>query len=170
MSSKLTLPDARGEARVIAGPERLKSRGLKPKDLDLPAARLDEVDLRLNPSLHKSFVISFFAALILTAVSRVVLHQFPQLSPSWSYAIGLVAFVVGARLQVRGDKRWWKDMAPRYRDMLILNRRCASCAFDLSNLLPQPDGCTVCPECNAAWRLPEHTKQESSDARPPRPA
>ena len=31
---------------------------------------------------------------------------------------------------------------------------CPSCAYDLASISPQPDGCRVCPECGAAWRLP----------------
>ncbi len=30
---------------------------------------------------------------------------------------------------------------------------CAACYNDLRTLAPDPDGCTVCPECGAAWRL-----------------
>jgi len=30
--------------------------------------------------------------------------------------------------------------------------RCASCAYSLVDLVPEPDGCVVCPECNAAWK------------------
>jgi hypothetical protein len=30
---------------------------------------------------------------------------------------------------------------------------CAACINDLTGLTPEPDGCTVCPECGAAWRL-----------------
>lgn len=33
-------------------------------------------------------------------------------------------------------------------------RRCPSCGHDLAGLEPGEDGCTVCPECGAAWRLP----------------
>lgn len=32
--------------------------------------------------------------------------------------------------------------------------RCASCGYHLRGLAPEPDGCVVCPECAAAWRLP----------------
>jgi hypothetical protein len=32
--------------------------------------------------------------------------------------------------------------------------RCKACAFSLAGLNPEPDGCTLCPECGAAWRLP----------------
>jgi hypothetical protein len=33
-------------------------------------------------------------------------------------------------------------------------RVCASCGYDLRGLPAAPDGCTVCPECAGAWRLP----------------
>jgi hypothetical protein len=29
--------------------------------------------------------------------------------------------------------------------------RCGACAFDLAGLEAAEDGCTVCPECGAAW-------------------
>jgi hypothetical protein len=38
--------------------------------------------------------------------------------------------------------------------VFIQERICPSCLYDLQNLPPQEDGCTVCPECGAAWRLP----------------
>ena len=31
---------------------------------------------------------------------------------------------------------------------------CASCGYNLRNLPTEPDHCTLCPECGAAWRLP----------------
>ena len=31
--------------------------------------------------------------------------------------------------------------------------RCQACDYDLTNLAPEADGCTVCPECSAAWSL-----------------
>src|SRR5690606_24881404 len=30
---------------------------------------------------------------------------------------------------------------------------CACCGYDLRKGVPDLDGCTVCPECGAAWRL-----------------
>lgn len=30
---------------------------------------------------------------------------------------------------------------------------CPSCRYDLAGLPTEPDGCTVCPECGAAWRF-----------------
>ena len=30
---------------------------------------------------------------------------------------------------------------------------CPSCAYRIDEIGPEPDGCTVCPECGGAWRL-----------------
>lgn len=38
--------------------------------------------------------------------------------------------------------------------------RCRACDYTLTDLVPDPDGCTTCPECGAAWRQPP----TSSDA------
>ena len=36
--------------------------------------------------------------------------------------------------------------------------RCGACAYPLRELPREPDGCTVCPECGAAWKLEEATE------------
>jgi hypothetical protein len=32
-------------------------------------------------------------------------------------------------------------------------RTCPACLYSLVDLKPAPDGCVLCPECGAAWRL-----------------
>ncbi len=37
----------------------------------------------------------------------------------------------------------------------LLNRHlCPACGYKLDGLSPDPDGCTTCPECSAAWKTP----------------
>lgn len=36
---------------------------------------------------------------------------------------------------------------------LLCTRHCGGCGYDLRQLPAEDDGCTVCPECGAAWRL-----------------
>ncbi len=33
------------------------------------------------------------------------------------------------------------------------SQECHICEYNLKGLAPEPDGCTVCPECGAAWNL-----------------
>ena len=39
---------------------------------------------------------------------------------------------------------------------LLSRSLCPACGYNLSGLAPDPDNCTTCPECGAAWRVP-HT-------------
>ncbi len=58
-----------------------------------------------------------------------------------------------------GTIRWWYHQRMRTMnaaDAASLHKsrgRCATCAYSLRGLPREPDGCTVCPECGAAWRL-----------------
>lgn len=36
---------------------------------------------------------------------------------------------------------------------LLRMKECPSCRYHLDDLEPDPDGCTICPECGAAWRV-----------------
>lgn len=41
----------------------------------------------------------------------------------------------------------------RVSKVLLIERYCPCCLYPLFGLSAQSDGCTVCPECGAAWRL-----------------
>jgi hypothetical protein len=47
----------------------------------------------------------------------------------------------------------WRERSQSLRDSMGFRRLCAACGYDLSSHEPERDGCTVCPECSAAWRL-----------------
>lgn len=48
----------------------------------------------------------------------------------------------------------------RIRANAFLNRRlCPACGSSLNNIAAEPDDCTVCPECGAAWKLPVPTAE-----------
>ncbi|MCC5821808.1 MAG: hypothetical protein LAT64_00810 [Phycisphaerales bacterium] len=61
-------------------------------------------------------------------------------------AVGLIAVAVVNPIAIRrrrsklaGQLAWFSE--------------CLACAYPLDELEPDPDGCTVCPECGAAWRI-----------------
>lgn len=41
------------------------------------------------------------------------------------------------------------------RKEMLARARCASCGYSLVGVPREADGCTVCPECAAAWRVPD---------------
>jgi hypothetical protein len=49
-------------------------------------------------------------------------------------------------------------------------RHCVCCAYNLHGLVPEADGCVVCPECGAAWRVaaPVESRRERRGNAPAR--
>ena len=69
----------------------------------------------------------------------------------WSTVIGIAMMITVPAVGV--------VITPRLRRRLDTERAelppaCAACAYDLSGAPVEDDGCTVCSECGAAWRLP----------------
>ena len=55
----------------------------------------------------------------------------------------VVVFIWSGRRYARG----------RYHRVILAKQYCPSCGYRLVGARPEGDGCTVCPECGAAWRL-----------------
>ena len=53
-----------------------------------------------------------------------------------------------------------RGLAPRVRDSLLEQGRCAGCGYELSSIARAQDDCRVCPECGAAWILPDDRPDE----------
>ena len=52
----------------------------------------------------------------------------------------------------------WSDRRTHRRAMARLAGLpfvCLACGYSLKGIDPDPDGCTVCPECGGAWRRPQ---------------
>jgi hypothetical protein len=82
----------------------------------------------------------------------------PQLPvrPLWAgFAVNTLCYVGGA---------WVIAVGPSAIRRMVRRRRglCAKCGYDLDGLAAAPDGCTVCPECGAAWRLSTPTAASAS--------
>ncbi len=58
----------------------------------------------------------------------------------------LLSGFISHRMAVHRKRRW-------IRVQIIDAGCCASCGYDLHALPPGPDGLTICPECDAAWRF-----------------
>jgi hypothetical protein len=73
-------------------------------------------------------------------------------SGSWIDCVGIASgvLVLAAQLQ----NRYTGGSPTVFRDAMLRSGRCPACAYSLEGADPDPaDGCTVCAECGAAWRL-----------------
>lgn len=93
--------------------------------------------------------------LFLGWVLTLLLHSVP-FPPS--HRLSPAMFVLGLFLSLLLTARvlWWttsKHVARTIATRIVHHRRCGSCVYDIRSTPEEPDGCTVCPECGAAWKL-----------------
>lgn len=69
---------------------------------------------------------------------------------------GLVSWYVAWR-----HPRWVKRRMWVMRCQLVGSDRCFACAYGMSGIQPEGDGCMVCPECGAAWRIDAQASVEA---------
>jgi hypothetical protein len=86
------------------------------------------------------------------AVGLVALLVTNALRVNWLWAsLPLAIMAVGLLCARRGLPL---ETARRIQRALLSEKRCAGCGYDLSGATAESDGCVVCAECGAAWRLP----------------
>lgn len=77
---------------------------------------------------------------------------------AWARGVGLVCIGIGTTYALIGphiQRRRLSRNAAAASKGLLERHLCPSCGYKLTALPIDPDGCTICPECGAAWRLPE---------------
>ncbi len=68
-----------------------------------------------------------------------------------------IAFGVPMGLMVKSGGWMSADHAKR---AVLSIGYCPSCTYKIAGLNSESDGCTVCPECSAAWKLPSAMNSE----------
>ena len=81
---------------------------------------------------------------------------------SWMSAAGAIGTLIGVQLlqYVTIDRKRKHTAEIEYLRRAKHMGHCPGCLNDLTGLVPAADGCTVCPECDAAWRLPNNHEQQ----------
>jgi hypothetical protein len=104
------------------------------------------------------------AIVLISRLADVVLYQGSWTRVLWAGTWLVLLAAISAHL-LRGygfpvAAWWWGTRASesevwrnRVRAALLAEGRCPSCGYPLHGLEQQPDGCTLCPECGAAWRI-----------------
>lgn len=100
----------------------------------------------------QGFWVAVLAALAMILAGIAIASGLPPLA-ALIFAAG-VPIAAAILLMVYHGKR----LARLLRLTLVSAGRCAQCAYSLADLEPESDGCCVCPECGAAWRLDPATR------------
>ncbi len=134
--------------------------------------RLDQVVNALKPAgrpkraLYTVVLTVSSAVLIAPIVMDTLFGAPPGRGSLWPALFGvfqlLLAITIPRSDTGRPCKKVWQAF--------ISHQLCPCCAADLHGRAPEPDGCTVCPGCRAAWRYREPDAADSGSTPPPAPS
>lgn len=125
-------------------------------ELDIPKEEFATIQRETSKGWHGSTLTrrgaTVFACVIgLLIVSDLVLFGVHGIRPHYLLFFGGFLFIALRRWRGVGDD-------PRVVvDVMKKHQRCGSCGYTLVGVPEEADGCRVCPECGAAWRLVEES-------------
>ena len=102
--------------------------------------------LRARASRCEKLIVLLVCAVVITVFGVLAMRN----GASNPFAVPIVVVVAYAMLVVA----WWTDTRTFRRmtaECATLPPSCVCCAYDLAGVPVAQDGCTVCPECGAAW-------------------
>ncbi len=98
---------------------------------------------------HKPITIVVVSVIVLVPVAWVFWVLISQGDTKQAAVWGCIPIVMTGLFEI--NRR-----SVKYARVLVrsLPPGCLACTYDLSGIVAADDGCTVCPECGAAWRFP----------------
>ncbi|MCB9842433.1 MAG: hypothetical protein H6812_04170 [Phycisphaeraceae bacterium] len=148
-----TVTDARGK-RVQLWPYVVPPRGLRER----VGMKDDEVATLKRWLVHDRLIHAAAVAGLNYAMWRVLIEIWLGRNPRLtlgSLPVTMLPILIALGFFVFDWRKVIARSRERHQAALLLVRRCASCGYSIKGLPSQDDGCTVCPECGAAWKLPE---------------
>ncbi len=101
-----------------------------------------------RPAILLIVALSVVAAAVLGAANFgpvvIALILFSPVAATWITLLAMSLVSAG---------EWFGAESNLIKAAMLRECSCPSCDYDLSGVEPAPDGCTVCPECSAAWRM-----------------
>lgn len=112
---------------------------------------------------QRFFRFSFGGCLVVfvLALFVVLARRVYGLELRWAVAGGCLAWGMYRAFALVWDGTAYRLRAASLVRAMLAEWRCPSCAYDLRHLKAHEDGCVICPECGAAWRVNSGAKQMS---------
>ncbi len=142
--------DARGVRRELRALERvLRNEGGTGSLQSDSIAREMRLSLKQAGAGVQLLMIASYCVFLLGAlILIVILDPAKLIATAMVCGAGIIAtlFTFYFKLQMINPERLVR--------LMLEHRQCPACDYNLRSLPMEHDGCTVCPECGAAWRMP----------------
>jgi len=140
-----TIRDNRGVRRQCVAAPLALSR--KPDDQS--GAALRDVQKRIDSSNFWPWLIAMLICLGLAIAMVLVIRSGPR---TWLTDVTLLA-LFASMWGVWLAQRAWNRRRGMFIAAAMVRGLCPACGYDLREIDPEEDGCSVCPECAGAWKI-----------------
>jgi hypothetical protein len=141
--------DDRGKTVVLC-PYNEVPPALKLTNEEIEAARVWHKNHRFPWRETWRFLVGLAAAIFILFLPHV---NGVQMAPVWDWGCAAIAILIVIAIAPMLTTALLRHAS----NGVLAARRCPSCYHHLRLLPVEPDGCTICPGCGAAWRLAERT-------------
>lgn len=117
--------------------------------LDARGARAAIASGLRTPAALSILLVGFLCTLIALAFWALG----PQAASLAIFSVVLAPAMTVLLTAVAALRTVWRDRGERIRRAMIARGRCPACGYALDALSAASDGCSICPECAAAWNL-----------------
>ncbi len=160
--NRYEVKDERGRARLVCSfGAAVAETGLPPEQIARPERRASFWRSTLDAGVLFTIIMTLILGTVIGAmhgwkVWGRLIPWTPVMFIGYGVPIGYIAARYGWRSAEEG------------RDALLEAGLCPHCVHGIAGVPPRSDGCTICPECAAAWRVepPEPgAEQDQREAR-----
>ncbi len=97
---------------------------------------------------------AFPGCFLVACLASVPLTLIMLANQNWPMALnGMMTVVMGVIFWLTWRRTFVVGSRAAVKEALLSHSRCASCGYKLDGLREENDGCLVCTECGAAWKL-----------------
>ena len=154
----MKIKDDRGQTHEVS---RI---GALPAELINRADRRHDIMRQIDRKTMKSVLFTETLGMLLISVPFLLgwYGLVQGIRSSWSFGYLLFSFVVGVfgvvlfLAGITRPKTLRREINRLGKELELLRRMdqsCLICRYSLEGLIAEDDGCTLCPECGAAWQL-----------------
>lgn len=150
------MPTPRDDRDQPCAVARLTNRQLAWRAVGIKSLTKDElIKQEQQVTLNTEIAVAIVGGLLGWVLWTAILLPFTSLGGSY-----LGNFLIPTGMSIVISAILWFATLSRVRErkfstiagIHLMHGRCAGCGYALHDLPTEPDGCIVCPECNAAWK------------------
>lgn len=159
--------DARGNWVPLISVEAALSGGYKAAGGVAPDQVKHAVVAGMGKKLLWKFVGTFALQAVMFCLAAFILRGFllSKFTKSWDWVFPATMMLMAV---VQVYQMWLevrKARAVHIAEVVTAAGYCPTCAYDITGVQHQPDGCRACPECGSAWRIGEVAEPATVNAK-----